>query len=785
MINNHYLFSSQFRSYLHAQELDDPAFFEGFVATVSSFLQAAATAELDALTQRVIAPILSQLQFANPPLETVPTAPAARYAYLYDGFPLTKQVSCVYVVPNSPPESRAVKFSSDMSSRLRSTSDIPLIERSRDEEHVQNFTALPPGRGQGWVLDVAEKGNFPAFDLIQLLQQANLEWGMLTNGMVWRLYSTRAPQPYEQYLEIDFSDAQPEDFKIFWQLFSLALFLTDEQEVTPLETYIAESQQEATVIEKHIKGNIEALLENICVGLLAYAGKDKQPLTEAEQQSYFENAVYLLFRLLFVLYAESRELLPAHDPAYQTISLQTLIWQAHAWKQAGLVNAAGVELWDGFRDLCDKIQFGDPQLNIPEYDGGLFDSREHPFLADPHNKVSNLYFVNVLDLLGYRAVRKETQPINYRDLSVRSLGSLYEGILEYKLFLATEELVLRGQTLIPRKDAGKVKKTERVIAPGQVYFAQAANERHDTGSYYTPEEVVNYMVQHSVRVGLEERWSAFQPTAARYEQEVRQAVSEDVRRALRRKFDQEVLNFVETQVLSFKVLDPAMGSGHFLVNALHAITHFILEVLQRGGDAAATSLLAHHNPAIDLTPALWRRKVVERCIFGVDLNPLAAELAKLSLWIASASAGKPLTFLNHHLKCGDSLLGIRLKDMLTYPGISQSDQFTIWDMIDKEKIGFIKNRFYQFLSHGSDEIHELLSKKEEYEEIANDPVLKNLKDIATLWSMISININNKKGLDLFDTPAIPYPEQNQYFKLIRTYAKLMNLLDTSKHISIA
>ena len=784
MIRNHYLFSSQFRNYLHGQQLEDEEFFEGFKETVISFLNNAEQENLDSLTQQVVAPLLAQLQFANAPLESSLSGSPAQYGYLYDGFPLENKVSCVYVVSNPP-----------------------------------------PGRGQGWVLDRAEKGNFPAFELIHLLKQENLEWGILTNGLVWRLYSTLSSQPYEQYLEIDFPDAQEEEFKVFWQLFSLTLFLPNEHDVTPLETYIEESAKEAEVIEKHIKSNIEEILENTCFGLLSFAGKDKQPLSETEKQTYFENAVYLLFRLLFVFYAESRELLPINNPEYQKNSLQALLQQTRDWMQSGVTNPDGTELWDGFRDLCHKIEYGDQSLGIPEYDGGLFDSQLHGFLSDGHNKVKNLYFVNVLYLLGYRTQRKQEQAIDYRDLSVRSLGSLYEGILEYKLFIAEEELVLRKKQIVPVREAGKVKKSERVIPQGHVYFSQAANERHDTGSYYTPEYVVDYMVKNSVRVGLEERWQAFLPTIERYAKELRVAVSEDMRVALLKKLDQELLRFVGEQVLSFKVVDPAMGSGHFLVNSLNTITHFILEVLQvkvspvispaispaindrsksvsrlkpasselSGHQGASASLnsepgvltpgFSHHNPAIDLTPAVWRRKVVERCIFGVDINPLATELAKLSLWIASADAGKPLTFLNHHLKWGDSILGIRLEDMLTYPekksttnssfrqaqDTAQEEgkekQTTIWDVIDKKQISSIKEQFQRFLNRDSDQMEQILSKKDTYEEIKQNPILNHLKDMATLWLLISLDANSKKNRDLFDT-APQFPDETQYFKLL-------------------
>ena len=627
-------------------------------------------------------------------------------------------------------------------------------------------------------MDVTKKGDFPTFDLIYLLKKEKLEWGILANGKTWRLYSILSAQPYENYLEIDFENVQEDDLRVFWQLFSLNLFIPDENQVTPLEKYIEESEKEAQVIEGHIRKSIDEILENICFGLLTYAGKDKQLLTEKEKQLYFDNAVYLLFRLLFMFYAESRELLPINNHEYRIKSLESLLEKARNWLHQGFPDANGTDLWVAFRDLCIDIGQGNSALKIPEYDGGLFDSYEHTFLSDPENQMANSYFATVLYKLGYLRKKNEETKIQYRDLSVRSLGSLYEGILEYKLFIANEEKVIRGKRIISAHKTGKIKKNDRVVPEGHVYFSQDANERHDTGSYYTPEDVVNYMVQNSIRLGLEERWIDFLPTIKQYEREIRIAVTDDIKKGLFKKLDKELLNFVEEQILTFKLVDPAMGSGHFLVNSLDVITHFIIEVLQTKVKITDEpikhekipvginwSLLRHHSEIIvDLDPVIWRRRVVEKCIFGIDINPLATELAKLSLWIASSSAGKPLTFLNHHLKCGDSIMGIRLQDLLTFPKENTEDrQINLWDSINKQKIDGIKAIFHHLLSRDSDQMQDILSKKDEYEKIEQNPVLSHLKDMATLWLMIGFDLKKK---DLFEPDDISYPDEGTYLELL-------------------
>lgn len=725
MIKNKYLFSSQFLDYLKNQKISDKETFEGFVKTIKTLNVTGGSSSQ--IIESNYANIISYLQFAFPnKLEIYNKKRATKFSYLYEGFPLEKKVSCINILSN-------------------------------------------PGE-----IDSTASGYYPAFDLIHLLKKEKLEWGILTDGSVWRLYSTLSALPYENYVEIDFSDDNEDNYKVFWQLFTLHLFIPDENDVTQLEKYIEESEKEAKVIEDHIKNNIDEILENICFGFLTYSGKDKQPLSEEEKEIYFENAVYLLFRMLFILYAESRELLPIDKPEYQKISFNSLLEIARQWLSSGIPSQSTTELWDAFRDLTIHIEYGENTIGIPEYDGGLFDNRTRPFLTDPQNKLTNEYFVKVLYKIGYLSKKKNDIKIEYRDLSVRSIGSLYEGILEYKLFIADRDYVIRGKKIIPKSSAGIIKKTDREIPKGHVYFSQDAFERHDTGSYYTPEDVVNYMVQNSVRLGLEERWIDFLPTIKKYESELIKAVNDDTKVGLYRKLNREVVQFIEDKILTFKVMDPAMGSGHFSVNSLNAITHFVIEVLQKKvliSDGPIKhdkeiidinwELFNYEDTVIDLNPVDWRRRIVEKCIFGIDINPLATELAKLSLWIASASKGKPLTFLDHHLKCGDSIMGVRLQDIMVYPSSKKKDEESnLWEHIDKSKIEAIGLKIQHLLSIDSDRVDNVYEKKEEYSQIEKEPYLNNLKDVATLWLMINFEVQKDGNIPLY------LPDSTKYYELL-------------------
>ena len=335
-------------------------------------------------------------------------------------------------------------------------------------------------------------------------------------------------------------------------------------------------------------------------------------------------------------------------------------------------------IWERLQALFALIDQGDPAAGVPAYNGGLFDPGRRPFLT--RHRVRNDYLQAALIRLAAVPAKgqtydqdREPQPIDYRDLSVRHLGSLYEGLLEYNLFVVEDEprvvrVSKKKARYLPYSQAGKVRASETVLPVGAVYVSETEGERKATGSYYTPEDVVDYIVRSTVGEKLAELKAEFYAAQAIERQLADLAdTPPDVpaHRQIQAALDEQFLHFVCQRVLDLKILDPAMGSGHFLVNATHAVADFVVEVLNE---------TAWENGEIDTDVATWKRQVAERCIFGVDLNELAVELAKLCLWMTTAAKGKPLTFLDHHLRWGNSLLGASLKDVGIYPGTRKESQ---------------------------------------------------------------------------------------------------------------
>jgi Eco57I restriction-modification methylase/N-6 DNA Methylase len=302
----------------------------------------------------------------------------------------------------------------------------------------------------------------------------------------------------------------------------------------------------------------------------------------------FDHALVLLYRLLFCLHAEARELLPVDNPHYREYSLRKRKLELADDRDRGRVfSGASDDLYNDLRALFRIVDRGDEALGVSEYDGGLFSAQRHPYFTN--RSVPDNLLAPALD--GLYRVRGEF--VDYRGLSVRHLGTIYERLLDYRL----EE---RHSIL--------------VLAP--------ASGRRETGSYFTPEHIVDRIVERTLDPVLERR------------------SAELARSGLR---GQDALD----SFLEVRVLDPAMGSGHFLVSAAAYIAQYVATDPSYDGDLPMGEI---------------QRLVAERCIYGVDVNPMAVELAQLSLWLTTVQRDEPLTFL-HNLRVGNSLVGADLTEL--------------------------------------------------------------------------------------------------------------------------
>ncbi|MCU0486207.1 MAG: Eco57I restriction-modification methylase domain-containing protein [Anaerolineales bacterium] len=569
----------------------------------------------------------------------------------------------------------------------------------------------------------------PAQSVVSLLDagQGAAAWAVVTNGKTWRLYSARAHSRATNYYEIDLEEtlASPdvsEAFRYFWLFFRAQAFATQPSFVDAL---LAESASYAKALGERLKENVfENVFPLLAEGFIKNWARPAVELTDAELRETFHATLIFLYRLLFLLYAEARHLLPVKEArGYWEISLKRLkdeiakkggdIADLAPNKLKDAYSASSSELYDRLSRLFQVIDRGDPSLNVPVYNGGLFITldKDHPASADETeaeelrmarflaaHKIPDRFLAQGLDLLA-RDIDDKTQSlamIDYKSLGVRQLGSIYEGLLEFKLRVAQEKMAVvagkKGDQIIPYTQAKEkglklrmsgrgAARTEFIYPKGGVYLENDLHERKATGSYYTPDYIVKYIVQHTVGPALELKTEALRPGLRQAQKAYHAAVE---RQKAFQKIGQKgddpektahTFRSLVDDLFDLRVLDPAMGSGHFLVEAVDFITDRLLAFLNAFPWNPVTAALRRtrqtilgemQRQGVSIDPArltdvnLLKRHVLKRCIFGVDLNPMAVELAKVSLWLDCFTLGAPLSFLDHHLKCGNSLIGAQV-----------------------------------------------------------------------------------------------------------------------------
>ncbi|GHO59197.1 hypothetical protein KSB_76720 [Ktedonobacter robiniae] len=438
----------------------------------------------------------------------------------------------------------------------------------------------------------------PSYQIAFYMQHSGLDWGILTNGRLWRLYHKDTAHKLDRFYEVNLPELLQSNevnrFLYFYVFFRRQAF--DPGNLS-IDTIREASVDYARGVSNSLKAQVFEALRHVAQGFLDYQPNRLQPNAKTLKHIY-NNSLILLYRLLFILYAESRDLLPIHEsPGYgQYYSLDHIKKGIQQNLQMGIrLSSNAATLWGQLKALFKIIEKGDSDLNVTTFNGGLFNPERHPFLED--YTVGDFHLQRAIDQLA----RVEGKFVDYRDLAERHLGTIYEGLLEFHLEVL--EKPEDGWTIDLKNEKG---------------------ERKVTGSYYTPDYIVKYMVEETLGPVLRQAVNS-----ATSEQEKIQAI------------------------LNVKALDPAMGSGHFPVEVVDYIARFLVQHIEQ--------TLSETGGESEL--AFWRRRVAQSCVYGVDLNPLAVDLAQLSLWLATVAKGRPLSFLDHHLRCGNALLFAHLAEL--------------------------------------------------------------------------------------------------------------------------
>ena len=488
------------------------------------------------------------------------------------------------------------------------------------------------------------------------ITNGSLRWGILTNGSKWRLYFSGARSVSEQFFELDIAailDLRGHNdeagrrhwLKVFLLIFRREAFVSADADP---RTFHEKALEEGKFYEEGVAKDLSKKVFKEVFPDLARAIVKAAP--DADLQEVREAALILLYRFLFVLYAEDRDLLPVKDTRYDDYGLRKKVRLdvKERKDQNDVFSETAARYWGAMADLFMVIDQGDASIGLPPYNGGLFDQERHAILTNI--RIPDAVMARVIDALSFEVTQQDGRTyINYRNLSVQQLGSIYERLLEYEVTRDGDEITVQPNI-----------------------FA-----RKGSGSYYTPDDLVQLILTETLEPLVEERKRAFRDKI----DELEQGDLPD-----HRKIGQLKRLDPATALLDLKICDPAMGSGHFLVSLVDFMAdQVIIAMAEAELDAPGEwgDYISPLGERIDtirntiLTNAderdwtideeqlddrhIIRRMVLKRCIYGVDKNPMAVELAKVALWLHTFTVGAPLSFLDHHLRCGDSLFGSWVK----------------------------------------------------------------------------------------------------------------------------
>lgn len=471
--------------------------------------------------------------------------------------------------------------------------------------------------------------------LVRALAAGGARYGLILGGSAWRLLTLdTANEP--RYLEFDIdamADGSHIDaFTVMVALVSPTALLGPEPTLAELQ---AKSDARGIEVSDKLGPAARRSLERLLDGIRADQGNatwaPRVFVEGPELQRIHREGIYVLYRLLFVLFGESAvpPALPIDKPLYRdNYSLERLRSGVTGDPKDFAENTYG--LWEAAKALFRLIDRGaqTKEFTVPSYNGGLFAPDRTPLLdlAALNDRAFAIMLRELTTIEMGKGRLKALDQVSFRELGVGQLGAVFEGLLDYEPRIASGDLYetkigsgkQKGISFLPASALGEIPEEDPTKRFGEFYLQAWGGQRKSTGAYYTPKVIADYLVREALGPQIEGK--------------------------------------TPDEILALTVCDPAMGSGGFLVSA----TEFLGDAYYRA--QIASGECDPDDDRADLDRLTAKRIVAERCVYGVDVNPMAVELAKVSLWLTTLAYDRPLSFFDHHLRCGNSLLAAPLRD---------------------------------------------------------------------------------------------------------------------------
>ena len=542
------------------------------------------------------------------------------------GFEITSRPSNTFVLSAKGQAHRAVAILLDQSESFESKST------RLQASPVEWSLAIAAEQGAPWVIAIKDSQLrlYPAKDGVGVGQKSQAE----------------------TYFEIDLLTIDEDKTGLLHLIFSAEALA----EGGTADELLANSRKFASELGVRLRERVyESVVPMLATEVADQLRSKGHELDSRGLQLSYELTLRILFRLLFQAYAEDRGLLPAgRNENFDKNSIK--YWAQYLLdRDVEAPYGEASTIWFDLVQIWDAIDQGNPDMQIPAYNGGLFGSN-----PDLHPEGALIRTLSIPDRVLGPALRSlviddNTEDgvagaVDFRSLSVREFGTIYEGLLESSLSVADQDLTVDSKgSWVPSKPGDDV-----LAQTNEVYFHSASGERKATGSYYTPSFIVDHLIERSVGPALNDHLAR-----------VKDLLDAGDQAAAYRKF------------FDFRVADLAMGSAHFLVAAIDKIETVMRSFLLKPGneidgvsaellrlEAAAKEALGKDEAAYaEIERAsLLRRQIARRCVYGLDINPMAVELSRLAIWIHTFVPGLPMSSLEHNLVCANSLTGIASQD---------------------------------------------------------------------------------------------------------------------------
>ncbi len=546
-----------------------------------------------------------------------------------------------------------------------------------------------------------------AFMLTQELLNASPDhlWGIACNGKTLRLLRDAATLTRPSFLEVDLADLlggqRYAEFANVWRLLHASRSAGNPTECI-WEKWRAAGQEEGTRVRDGLRLGVTDALLILGEGFIQHPANDALRLLlnngELSKDAYFQQLLRLIYRLIFVFSVEERGLLHPKDDSKEAQAARRAYAEGYAvarLRDLCLKRRARNRFddhWQALRIVFKGLSEGEPRLALPAL-GGLFAISQCPALDAA--SIDNAHLLAAMQNLRWASHKGVLAPVDYRNMGPEELGSVYESLLE-----------LVPEIDLPARKFGFVGLTSE--------GSTAGNARKLSGSYYTPDSLVQELIKSALDPVIEQRVAA-QPESP-----------------------------IEA-LLAIRVIDPACGSGHFLLAAARRLAEQLAQLRATDGEQTEQ----------DFRHAL--REVVSRCIFGVDRNPMAIELARTALWLEGFEEGRPLGFLDHHLQVGDALLG--LTDLKAL------------------ELGIAKDAFKP-LSGDDKEVCKQLAK-------ANAAALKDLEKKRKARAFGQLDVANSQGSGLTQLQALEALPENSTQEIAAKEAAYRAFLEQAKTSRLA